>query len=125
VATLASLEGEKELRRTLKAAGDDLADLKAAHARTADTVSVRGRQKAPRRSGRLAGSVRPSGTKTAAVIRAGGGAIPYAGVQEYGWPAHHIPAQPYLVPAAEETQPTWEAEYQADVEKILARVKGI
>lgn len=119
------VEGGRELRRTLKAAEVDLADLKDAHQRAADVVTPVARSEAPvGLTGRLAGSVRSGSTRTAALIRAGGAGVPYAGVQEFGWPARNIPASPYIVPAAKQTQPTWVGVYQRAVEAILAKVKG-
>lgn len=118
------LEGAAELRRTLRAAGDDLGDLKAAHQAAAEVVAPAAASAAPFRSGRLAASVRGSGTKTAAQVRAGSARVPYAGVQEYGWPARGIVAQPYLVPSAEATEPIWYDAYVAEVDTILGRIKG-
>ena len=125
MAAIAEIEGAKELRRSLKAAGDDLSDLKAAHAEAARTVATAAQAGAPMRTGRLSASIRGSGAKAGATVRAGGARIPYAGVQEFGWPRHNIPGQPYLVPAARETEPEWRAAYEAAVEAILAKVKGL
>lgn len=123
--TIVRVEGGRRLRQTLKAAGDDLSDLKAAHGHAAEIVVPRARAGAPTgETGRLAASVRGSGTKQGAFIRAGSAALRYAGVQEWGWPARHIPAQPYVVPAARATEPTWYGAYQTEVEAILDRVKG-
>ena len=76
------------------------------------------------RLGALQASIRSSGTKTAGVVRAGGGSVPYAGVQEFGWPARGIPAQPYLTAALVEIEPQILDLYHAELESILARVKG-
>jgi hypothetical protein len=119
------LEGAAQLRRTLRAAGDDLSDLKRAHQAAADVVAPAARSGAPFLTGRLSGSVRGSGTKTAALVRAGSARVPYAGVQEYGWPARGIPAQAYLVPAAEATETTWYGAYLAEVDRIVGRIKGV
>lgn len=125
-AVVFQVKGGRELRRSLKAAEGNLDDLKAAHARAAAIVAGRGRTVAPvGETGRLAATVRGSGTNTAANVRAGSAGVPYAGVQEWGWPARHIPAQPYLVPAAQETEPEWLPAYQEEVQTILDRVKGV
>jgi len=123
--TIVRLEGARQLRRTLRQAGDDLSDLKRAHADAAAVVTPVAQAKAPRRSGRLSATVRGSGTKTGALIRAGFAAVPYAGVQEFGWPRRHIPAQPFVVPAARETEPQWMGMYEAEVDRLLGHVKGI
>lgn len=50
-------------------------------------------------TGRLASTIRAGRGKTKAVVRAGGARAPYAGVNHYGWPAHNIAPDPYLVNA--------------------------
>jgi hypothetical protein len=119
------VEGAKQLRATMKRAGDDLADLTAVHGDIARLVASRGQANAPKRTGALAGSVRGSGTKTVATVRAGGARIPYAMVIHYGWPAHNISANPFLTSAAHDTEPIWTNKYVDAVNRILARVKGI
>lgn len=42
-----------------------------------------------RRSGRLAGTIRAATERNLTTLHAGGG-LPYARVQDAGWPAHHI-----------------------------------
>ena len=119
------LVGADRLRRTLGAAADDLDDMTKPHAQAATVVVPRARAGAPvGETGRLAGSVRGKGTKTAAEFSAGGPGIPYAAVQEYGYAAHNIPAQPYLTPAIENTESSWIGFYEADLESVLGQVKG-
>lgn len=119
-----TVEGGRQLRKSLKDVEAGLADLKAAHRAAADVVVPAARSGAPRSSGALAASVRPGATKSSAIIRAGGGRIPYAEVQEWGWPGRHIPAQPYVKPAAQETEPEWTEKYLEAVNKLLAKVRG-
>jgi phage gpG-like protein len=116
------VEGARELRATMKRAGEDLSDLKEAHGKIGAVVKAATHP--PNLTGALAGSIRTSGTKTQAVIRAGGARVPYAGVQEWGWPSHNITGQGYLTGAAKATEPTWTAIYRAEVEKILDRIRG-
>lgn len=116
--------GARELRSTLKRAGEDLGDLKAAHAAAAQLVTATSRPKAPRRTGTLSGSVRGSGTSTAAIIRAGGARVPYAGPIHFGWRAHNIEPQPFISEAAQSTEPAWTALYTRAVDRILDKVKG-
>lgn len=118
------VEGAAELRRTLKAAGDDLNDLKDAHATAARLVAADAAQRAPRRTGRLASNVRGSGAKTSATIRAGGAKVPYAGPIHWGWPAHNIKPNPFIAEAAQTTEGAWTAIYHNSVQRILDRVKG-
>lgn len=60
---------------------------------------------APRRSGRLAGSARGEVTGRRAVASIGRGAIAYAGVQNYGWPARGISGRHFLERAEEAARP--------------------
>lgn len=119
------VRGAKQLRRTLKRAGVGLEDLKDAHAAAGSIVVAAGRTGAPRRSGRLASSVRASRAAASATVRAGGAQTPYAGVIHWGWPAHHITAQPWLSQAATATEPAWTAAYLEAVDRVLAGVKGV
>jgi hypothetical protein len=119
------VEGARELRSTLKRAGENLNDLKAAHSEAAQLVTAASRPRSPRRTGALAGTVRGSGTTTAAVIRAGGARVPYAGPIHFGWPGHNIEAHPFISEAAESTEPAWTRLYVNEVEKILEKVHGI
>jgi len=53
----------------------------------------------PAESGVLSTTVRAGRGKTKAVVRAGGAKAPYAGVVHYGWPAHNIAPNPFLLNA--------------------------
>jgi hypothetical protein len=123
-APLLRVDGARELRRSLKAAGDDLEDLRAVHATVARYVALRAAAMAPRRSGRLAGSVRGNNAKTSAVVKSGGARTPYAGPIHWGWPRRHIAAHPFMVDAAHTTEPTWTRYYLREVERIISHVHG-
>lgn len=117
--------GGRNLRRTLAKAGVDLTELKATNAKVAGIVATRGRGLAPvGPTGRLAGSVRPSGTKTQAVVRAGFARVPYAGPIHWGWPKRNIEAQPFLSEAATATEPTWQDVYMTFIDKVINQVEG-
>lgn len=95
------VEGLRELRKQLKAAGQSYADLKGVGLDAARIVSDAAKPIAPHLTGRLAGSIRPAGQAKGAVVRAGSAGIPYAGVIHFGWPAHSISPQPFLYEAAD------------------------
>lgn len=118
------VEGGARLRRTLKQAGADLSALTDAHAAAAKLVADRARTAAPRRSGKLAQTIRPSGTKTRAVVRAGYKSVPYAGPIHWGWPRRNITAQPFLAETAARTEPTWLGIYMQAVNKTIDQVDG-
>jgi len=118
------VEGARELRRTLKAAGDDLKDLQATNAEVARLVAARAMSDAPRVSGRLAGSVRGNSAKANASVKAGGASVPYAGPIHWGWPKRNISPRPFVVDAAHATEPTWTDYYLRQIDQILSRVRG-
>jgi hypothetical protein len=118
------IEGARQLRASMKAAGIDLGDLAAAHAQVSGYVASRAKTVAPHRSGSLAATVRGNKAKTAAVVRAGSAAVPYAGPIHWGWPARHIAAHPFLTAVAAETEPTWTEIYFRAVNQIVDRIHG-
>lgn len=118
------VQGAKELRKTLKAAGDDLSELKAVNQAVGNMVVGVARGLAPVRSGVLAGSIRATRAAGGVGIKAGGASIPYAGPIHWGWPARSIKANPFISNAALTTEDQWVALYQEEIEKILERVEG-
>lgn len=121
---LIQIEGARELRKQLRAAGDNLEDLKAANQRAADIAASEARRRAPKLTGALAGDIRTSGTKTAGIIRAGRKKIPYAGPIHWGWPARGIEARPYITEGAQQTESIWVPIYEALLDKELSKIKG-
>lgn len=120
------VRGGANLRRTLKAASADLLnDLKQTHKDVASVVTPVARSRAPKSSGRLSATVRAGATQRAAIVRAGSGRVPYAGVQEWGWARRNIRSQPFLSPAARQTESAWKLLYEKRVNEILSHVKGI
>jgi hypothetical protein len=117
--------GARQLRATLARAGVDLADLKNANAAAAATVASAATAGAPRRTGALASTVRGNRAVGKAVVLAGRASVVYAGPIHWGWPGHHIAAQPFLSDAATSTEPVWLAAYQHDVQAALDKVHGI
>ena len=121
----AELKGAAQLRRTLKAAGDDLSDLQEAHSKAAAIVEENALGLVPVDTGFLASTIRSSGTKTAGVVRAGTRAVPYAGPIHFGWPARNIAANPFIQEAAHLTEPIWGRIFEDAVAKAIDRIKGI
>lgn len=119
------IEGQKELRRTLKAAGDDLSDLKAAHKEAGDIAAAGSKPLAPvGATGGLAGSIRPGATKTQAVIRAGKARVPYAGPIHWGWPARGIEPHAFLADGAKRTEGQWIPIFEKALQESIKKVKG-
>jgi hypothetical protein len=118
------VDGARQLRASLKRAGLSVQDLKDAHRQVAELVAAKAVPDAPRRTGRLASTVRPAGTQSAAIVRAGSARVPYAGPIHWGHPSRGIAAQPWLAEAAEDTQDTWETTYLKALEAIIETVEG-
>jgi hypothetical protein len=118
------VKGVRELRRSMRKAGEDLSQMNRANQAVSGFVAARAAGSAPRRSGRLAGSLRGSGGRTAAIVRAGGAKVPYASPIHWGWPRRNIRAQPWISEAATSTESTWLGMYADAIEQILNKVKG-
>lgn len=128
--------GARELRRSLKAAGEDLADLKAANAEAASIAARASADLAPRGpSGKLQATIRGSGTKTAGIVRAGNKRVPYAAAVHWGrnyWPnAKHsrrtkskTSAQPFISEGAQNSEGQWLPVYERTVAGIIERIDG-
>lgn len=118
------VDGAKQLKASMKAAGVKLSDLSAVNKRTADKVVQASKPSAPRRSGALAASTRPSGTRAAAVVRAGNAGVRYAPVIHFGWPGHNIAPQPWIFTAAQASEGEWQPYYEAEIDNILDQIRG-
>jgi hypothetical protein len=122
------VKGGRELRRQLREVGDDMSELKELHKRLADDVAGTAKTKTPVRSGRLRKSVRGSGTKTAARIRAGNNrksgpsAVPYAPIVHFGWAERNIRPQPYLYEALDDRRQQVIDAYNDEVTAIIRKV---
>ena len=116
------IKGLYRFRSTLKKAGADMADLKTANIKAANTVTTRAKATGPNRTGRLVGSVMPAKTVARARVRS---SLIYAPVIHWGWPKRHIRPQPFVLDAAIETRPEWMADYEADLQRISNTVQGV
>lgn len=118
------VDGLKQLIRSLRRAGDDLADLKEANQQAA-TIALHGAQaRAPIDSGRLAASGRTAKQAARARFLFGGARVPYAAVVHWGWPARDIPADTYGSDGARKTEPLWTESYQTAIQALCNSVQG-
>jgi hypothetical protein len=118
------VEGAANLARTLRRAGHSLEDLKDANQEVAQFVVDRADSKAPRRTGTLAGSARPSRAAGRARVLAGRASVPYAGPIHWGWEARGIDPQPWIHETALDNQTQIESLYLAAIDQVLAQVEG-
>lgn len=75
----------------------------------------------PYRSGALAGSIRAGASQRKGVIRAGSATVPYAAVIHWGWPRHHIAANPFLTNAVKANVDTIRELYVDELQNLLDR----
>ena len=112
----------RQFRQAFAKAGGDKDLLKQAGQDVAQTVATAGKATAPRLTGRLAGTVRGSGTLTGATVRAGSSAVPYANPIHWGWFRRHIAPDPWLSHAAQSTQSTWLNAYENAISQALITI---
>lgn len=121
---IVEVRGSRQLRKTLKAAGDDLSELKTVHEAVGALVVGVAKALAPKRSGALAGSVRTARLASGVLVRAGSARVPYANPIHWGWPKRNIAANPFMSNAALQTEPQWVKLYEDELEKIIRKVEG-
>jgi hypothetical protein len=117
------VEGLNKLTRDLKTLEGDVGDsVKRLNAELAEDVAQTARQKVPRRSGALAGSIRSSGQARTGVVRTGGARIPYAGPIHFGWAEHNIRPQPFLYDALDARADDIARRWADELEKLVRKV---
>jgi hypothetical protein len=114
--------GAKELRRALKHMGADMKDLTRINRAAAEDVAKHARDRAPRRSGRLAKSVKARATRSAGRVQAGSRLVPYAGPIHFGWHRRHISPQPFIYDALDERRSEVVDLYEKRVAELVVRV---
>ena len=116
--------GARELRKKLADVEDGLDDLKRVHKTIADRAAEKARARVPRRTGRLASSVRGAGTKTAATVRFGKKTVPYTAVIEFGGYPEGTPFVKdgkHVYPAVRDFAPEARDLFKQEVKRITAR----
>ncbi|GAA5153816.1 hypothetical protein GCM10023340_36410 [Nocardioides marinquilinus] len=118
------VEGLSAAVRALKQLGLEVEDLKGAFSTIASEAAGAIRAETPRRSGRLAGTVRGNRAQSKAVVTVGRSTVPYAGVIRYGWPARHIPPNDYAGRGEQKYTPTAIHRLEQEIEAAIRR-KGL
>lgn len=127
---LVTVEGAARLRATMRQAGISMERMKSAHSAVAKIAENAIAGRAPRNSGKLASTVRSSGTTRAAVVRAGFKATPYPGANNWGWPDSAAGIKGsyggafWMQAGARASESAWLQVYYQEVEKILGQIKG-
>jgi hypothetical protein len=113
--------GLSRFRADLARVRRDAADTRGPDVEAAGLVAAAISVRAPRRTGRLARSVR-SGARTPTGSQVVVTAV-YGGVIEGGWPARNIRPQPYVAPAVEATEPQFLGVYEDHVNQALRNME--
>jgi len=116
-----TITGVKEVKDTLDKLGSDLESNIELNKELSATLSQKASALAPRLTGALASSVQGNPSAEKAQILAGSAAVPYAGVQEYGWPEKNINAQPYLRPAVHNNLGYIIEKYNDSIQKAIKK----
>lgn len=107
--------------RDLQAIGLGVEDLKGAFGEIARLGAEVAASKVHSDSGALAADVRGNRAKSKAVITAGRASLPYAGVQNYGWPAMNISPQGFMQAADRTLQPLALRMLERDINQLIRR----
>lgn len=125
------VDGARELRASLKAAGRGVQDLKDANREAAEVVAARARRTAPVGPAPLhiADTIRAAGTQSAAIVRVGTARMPYGkplhwGHRTGGRTPTTVAAQPWVYQAAVDTADRWLPKYLQHVDRIIRSVEG-
>lgn len=86
------VDGLREAHAALRRAGAKADDLEKVNLAAAKIVAADAARRAPKRSGKLARSLDAESNKRVGIVTAGGEAVPYAGVIEYGWVTRGVTA---------------------------------
>ena len=114
-----TIQGIKEVTDSLNKMARDLESNIELNKELSTTLSQKASALAPRLTGALASSVVGNPSAEKAQIMAGSAAVPYAGVQEYGWPEKNINAQPYLRPAIHNNMGYIIEKYNDSIQKAI------
>lgn len=115
------VQGLDEIRRGLRRLNSELPkELTRIHKKAATVVADAARARAPRRSGRLAGSIKPQAGQRYARVAAGRKAVPYAGPIHFGWPKRNIAPQPFLTDSVEAHAPRILDDYLRELTDLVA-----
>ncbi len=118
------VDGARQLRKELAEFTDAIEDLKKIHKEIAERAADKARARIPKRTGRLASSVRGSGTKTMASVRWGRKSVPYAGPIEFGGYPNGVPfvaKGKHVYPAVEDFGPQALALYAREIDRLASR----
>lgn len=116
-----AIEGLRQTVRSLERFGVEVSDLKAAFKRIGSLVQRDAQARAPKKTGRLAASIRPSNTKNKSILRAGSARVVYAGVQHYGG-YNNIKPHPFLSDAVDANRQKVQEELDKELRSLISKL---
>lgn len=116
--TYIRVSGADEVQRDLAKLGIRLADLD--FSKIANEGMRLAAAFAPRRSGRLAQSIKANKAKSRATIRAGSARVPYAGAINYGWRKRNIEPALFMQRADLVLRRRVPTELQEQIQRLIA-----
>lgn len=128
-----SIDGAVELRSALRKISKELPSkvVSNANKKAAEVVAKEARNRAPVQSGRggaipgggqLKASIRALGSQRRGEVAMGRARIPYAAVQEFGWPGHNISKKLIVYGAVRAKRPEVIDTYVTELNRELDRV---
>lgn len=118
------VKGLNAMVKELQAFGLEVADLKEAFGEVSQQAAQLAAGYAPRRTGKLAGSVKAGKSKNRAVARAGGARVPYAAALNYGWPRHGIRPSLFMQRASDAVTPDAVKTIDTAIDRLISQ-KGL
>lgn len=115
------VEGLNQVVRGLVELGLDAEDLKGAFGPIAAEGAELAAGFAPKRTGRLAGTVRGNRAKNKAVVTAGRGRVKYAGPINYGWRRRNIDPARFMQRADEAMRPIALEKLEDEINRAIER----
>jgi hypothetical protein len=115
-----TLAGADKMQGEIVKATKRLDDLRPAYATAAQTVTRAQTGRAPRRTGRLAASVRPSVDMLGGQVES---LVPYASFVHWG--TNKMAANPWLFEAARSSEPQWIRAFEEITDEALSMIDGL
>ncbi len=118
------IEGLKPLARNCKKISADLPkEMRQINLRMAEPLANAARARAPKRTGRMAGSIRANATPTTASVSMGSRLpYPYAPIVHYGGYPGDYPGQPFITDVLSNAAPGIPEAYTAEIERFISGI---
>lgn len=118
------VKGLRSVQRSLRKLQDKelQKELRAAHKKVSDMAAEAGKAEAPKRTGRLAASIKGKATGRQGAVKAGTGKrVPYAGVIHFGWPGHGIESNEFLYRGVNKKEKQILEAYERELKRIIKK----